>query len=291
MAEFLVQLLHSCPSSSRTLRGKETPVLRCVHCSYSRGLAEENFLSMQLPLVEMTSVQQALNAYLQSATVHDDIAEWCCLNERCLDAGRAQDPPRLGLRIDLWPDTLMLFLNRWDSLHGLLRQAVLCENILIAGENIYELQAVITHIGDLPSRGHYVAYARDGDCFVKFDDSRVSRTAAGHHNFSSSPNEKVYVLTYVKKQPTEAAAAPEVIALERPRPKFPRLASRSGHIDLDSSEDDSAMVKDFDVIVQIHASDSKESGRSRPPMPTTARRTTSTRTTSSTSHSTGRRTC
>ena len=159
----------------------------------------------------------------------------------------------------------MLFLNRWDSLHGLLRQAVLCENILIAGENIYELQAVITHIGDLPSQGHYVAYARNDDCFIKFDDSRVSRTSAGHSNFSSSPNEKVYVLTYVKKQPTEADAEPGVIALERPRPKFPRLASRSGHIDLDSNDDDSDMVRgDSDVILQIDTDDSGKSVGAKP---------------------------
>ena len=72
-------------------------------------------------------------------------------------------------------------------------------------------------------------------------------------------------MTYVKKQPTEADAEPGVIALERPRPKFPRLASRSGHIDLDSNDDDSDMVRgDSDVILQIDTDDSGKSVGAKP---------------------------
>ena len=99
VTEFLLQLLDACPSCWPALRGKEVPLLQCVHCSYRRCLPQENFLCIQLPLVEMISVQQALNAYLQTSTVHEDIQEWCCLNGPCLDAGRAQDPPRLGIMI------------------------------------------------------------------------------------------------------------------------------------------------------------------------------------------------
>ena len=144
-------MLDGCPSCWPALRGKEVPLLQCVHCSYRRCLPQENFLSIQLPLVEMTSVQQALNAYLQTSTIHEDIQDWCCLNGPCLDAGRAEDPPRLGIMIDVWPDTLLLSLKRWDSIHGLLGQAILCDKVLLAGENVYELQAVVTHIGDLPT--------------------------------------------------------------------------------------------------------------------------------------------
>ncbi|CAE7861775.1 Usp46, partial [Symbiodinium necroappetens] len=206
-SEFLIRLLDECPSASRPLQGKEVGVLRCVHCGYQRCLAEENFLTMQLPLVDMTSIQQALDAYLRSSTIHEDIEDWCCRGEACTAAGRAQDPPRHGLLIEKWPDTLLLSLNRWDSVHGLLSQALLCENVLVAGENIYELQAVITHIGDLPTQGHYVAYARSEDYFIKYDDHRVSR-AARHQTFSSTPGEKVYVVIYTKKQQAEAREEP-----------------------------------------------------------------------------------
>ena len=72
-----------------------------------------------------------LNAYFQSTAIHEDIEDWCCLNAPCLDTGRAEDPPRLGIIIDVWPDTLLLSLKRWDSIHGLHRQAILCDNVLL----------------------------------------------------------------------------------------------------------------------------------------------------------------
>ena len=68
------------------------------------------------------------------------------------------------------------------------------------------------------------------------------------------PNEKVYVLLYMKKQPEEAHEEVRAIPVDAPRPKFAKLTPTSGLLDIaiDESEENQE-DSDSDVIVQQDA--------------------------------------
>ena len=201
-AEFVLGLLQNCSSTHPIFQGEEQPRLRCSHCAYSRALRAESFLSLQLPLMGSTpirSVQEALNAYINAEHMQENVAEWYCLNEGCLNSGRALDDPVHQTRITQWPRVLLLCLKRWDSAYGLLGHQVYCNNIITAEGNTYSLKSLITHIGAQPSSGHYVAYRRCQEGFRRFDDARVTSADNVAGFFSSVPGEKVYVIIYRKE--------------------------------------------------------------------------------------------
>ena len=238
LTEFLLDLLSECRGCHALLRGTEVPQLRCRHCDYRRLLPAENFLSLHLPLTNVTSVQEALDAYLNKANIQSGVEDWCCLSAGCLDAGVAVNAPTHVSSVDAWPPVLILSLKRWDERRRLLDQTIFCDKELHANDCVYELHALATHIGALPTTGHYVAYRRTTAGFAKFDDTRVSLLKKEDTDyFATTLNEKVYLLVYLKKQ-----AVDENLIQERPR-KFARHLA-SGQIHVDSSESDS------DVIMQ-----------------------------------------
>ena len=207
-AEFLLGLLEACPSLQASLQGEECPKLRCQHCDYSRPLTEDKFLSLQLPLMvtrPVSSVQEALDSYVNAEHIQEG-ADWFCCNEDCLNSGHALDAPIHQTRMLKWPSVLVVCLKRWDSAHGLLSHPVYCNQTLMADGHAYQLASLITHIGAAPTAGHYVAYRRAEHDFLRLDDARVTPFDGGAGFFSSVPNEKVYMLTYVKEQRVQDTA-------------------------------------------------------------------------------------
>ncbi|CAE7257245.1 USP17L21, partial [Symbiodinium natans] len=236
-AEFVLELLTGCSGLRELLEGVEHPRFRCRHCTYSRPAALEKFVSLQLPLMGTTrfvSVQEALNNYLNAEHVQEDLQDWVCCTDECLNAGRALDMPLYQTRITKWPDVLLIFLKRWDSAHGLLAHNVYCNNILMAEGNAYSLRSLITHIGHDPSSGHYVAYRHCQEGFRRLDDTRIAVASHVEGFFSRVPEEKVYVIVYHKQDlsnPSPAPVSRQPDDLSR-RPAAKRLA-----IDLDSDSD------------------------------------------------------
>ena len=234
--EFILGVLADCGAAHHLLGGEEAPRFRCQHCNYTRPLRMERFLSLQVPLMAATparSVQQALDAYLAAEHAQADVQNWCCLNFDCLDAGRACDDPLHTTNISVWPEVLLLFLKRWDAAHGLLNHQVHCNDILTAGAHRYKLQSLATHIGPIPTSGHYVAYCRCNSGFLRMDDDKVRIVAAdATESFAIVPDEKVYVALYVKYIPSSEEEDPEHLG-DSPRPP----AVKRPAIDLDSDSD------------------------------------------------------
>ena len=202
-AEFVLGLLETCPSIQASLQGIECPRFQCQHCSYSRPLREDKFLSLQLPLMvagPMSSVQEALNSYMNAEHVQEGAEEWFCCNEECLTTGRAVDAPMHQTRIVKWPNVLVICLKRWDGTHGLLSHRVYCNETLTADGHAYRLASLITHIGASPTSGHYVAYRRAQHEFLRLDDARATPFDGSGGFFSPMQNEKVYILIYMKEE-------------------------------------------------------------------------------------------
>ena len=232
-AEFLVRLLGDCCGAHVRFQGQEQPRFCCTYCDFSRPLQPEPFLTMQLPLKSdrlLVSVQEALDSYLQQQTLQDDVLHWTCRNAACLMAGKAGDPPFHTTEVKTWPEVLLLSLNRWDRVHGLLDHDIYCNESLSNDGAQYQLKAVVTHIGQTAASGHYVCYRACPEGFRKFDDTRISTLPGQSTSFVTSAQEKVYILLYVKiSEDAEAVAA--------------RLPSRV--VDIDSSSDsDVIMIAD-----------------------------------------------
>ena len=229
-AEFLVEVLADCPSVHRHLRGKEQAYLACSSCGYRRAMASEEFLTLQVPLLagenRLGSVQQALNHYLEREEVVEDIIYWACENPACSAAGRAGQLPQRRTTIQEWPETLVMSLNRWDNLRGLLPHPVHVDLELRVGVDgvLYRLESVVSHIGEVANSGHYVAYRPAAGGFERFDDSTILTVWDNPGHVS---REKVYVVCYAR---VSALAPPLVLPAKRPA------------IDLEDDSDDSDVV-------------------------------------------------
>ncbi|CAE7803623.1 UBP25, partial [Symbiodinium necroappetens] len=230
LVEFLVKLLEECPTCDEVLCGTEQPTLQCQHCTYGRPLRAENFHHMQLPM--MSSVQAALDGYLERSTIMTDFKEWFCLSSACLTAGIAEDYPLHRSHMANWPRVLMLSLKRWSGPDEVIGDRIFCNRTLKAADRVYDLCSLATHIGDRPESGHYIAYRRQGPCMMKIDDHHVSRLAPRYEDYIvSQPSEKIYVLFYVMRETAEQDAT-------QVRPaKFQKLSAAT-IIDLEDNSDD-----------------------------------------------------
>ena len=233
-AEFVLGLLEACPSIQASLQGIECPRFQCQHCSYSRPLREDKFLSLQLPLMvagPMLSVQEALDSYMNAEHVQEGAENWFCCNEECLTTGRAVDVPIHQTRIVKWPSVLVICLKRWDGTHGLLSHRVYCNETLMADGHAYRLASLITHIGASPTSGHYVAYRRAQHEFLRLDDARATPFDGSGGFFSPMQNEKVYILIYMKE---ESARSTRHVDPHHPDDSNRRPPTKRAAIELDS---------------------------------------------------------
>ena len=200
ITEFLGKILEKCVGCHEFLCGKERSSFQCQHCGYRRSLQVENFQTIQLPILDMNSVQEALNAYLSRTTITDDAQDWCCLTTNCLDNALAEDSPLHVSCIESWPKVLVLSLKRWTGHDAVLAHKVFIDKVLTTETCTYDLCSLATHIGPRPESGHYMAYRRDAFGFVKLDDHNVAEVLPAQEDyFVTVPAEKVYVLFYVKR--------------------------------------------------------------------------------------------
>ena len=114
ITEFLGKILEKCVGCHEFLCGKERCSFQCQHCGYRRSLQVENFQTIQLPILDMNSVQEALNAYLSRTTITDDAQDWCCLTTNCLDNALAEDSPLHVSCIESWPKVLVTVAQKMD---------------------------------------------------------------------------------------------------------------------------------------------------------------------------------
>ena len=222
-SEFLLNLLLECPGASQQFKGIEEPFLQCTCCDYQYALRPETFLSLQASLQDvqpLRCMQSVLDHYVNKELIQDDIIDWVCLSEACLNAGTATNAPRRKTRITAWPRTLMVTLKRWTN-SGLLDHPVCCNRQLVVGDCRYFLKAVVTHIGATASSGHYIAYRPNNMGFEKYDDSRLSQVTNCGDYIVSSSEEKVYLLMYSQ---IPAPTSPRLPPVKRPA------------VDLDDSE-------------------------------------------------------
>ena len=235
--EFLVEVLANCPTVHRHFQGQEQAYLACTTCDHRRACALENFLTLQLPLLRderpLGSVQAALDSYLELEELMEDVIDWACPNPECLQNGRARQIPKRLVTVQEWPETLVMTLNRWDNRRGLLPHQVHVDSELRAGADgvLYRLEAVVSHIGEHATSGHYVAYRPRPGGFTRLDDATV--VPVSYNPGDVWATEKVYVVCYARVN----AVAP-----------LPAVPAKRAAIDLEDESEDS------DVIIAVNSS-------------------------------------
>ena len=180
-AEFVRRVLHpqQCPALSAALRGHMEQSLTCVNpiCQHVRQTGEA-FASLQLPLrtpegVSFQTVQAAVDGYMPDETVQ---AEQCA---KCQSTGGF----RKVHRILLFPQVLVMYLNRWTShlVSDAILESIEATQTLNFRGQLYQLRACVCHHGRTPHSGHYVTVARhvvrDGEWWL-YDDARCMPATA-----------------------------------------------------------------------------------------------------------------
>ena len=207
-SEFLARVLDSAQSPwlARALRGRMAQTLRCceLDCGLERSSQAERFGSLLLPVrlpndELIHSVQEAVDAYMP-------VEEVLLREDFCIGCGGARMFKEHSIAD--FPDVLQLCLNRWGvrgdgaRVEALLHPIVVAANLTFKGR-LYNLCAVVVHLGDSPKSGHYITIARhttkNGKWWL-YDDAnrREARpdevaTTAKYRNFGGM---KSYVLLY-----------------------------------------------------------------------------------------------
>jgi len=185
-AEFISRVLfpEHVPALSALLRGRMDQSLTCTNleCQHRRLSEGEPFTSLQLPLqnehgVLLHTVQDAVAAYMPDEMVH--------LDERCSRCAAASCAAASDFNfwkthsVTEFPRVLVISLNRWAGFRqedALLHPIEVSTTLNFKGCQ-YGLCACVSHLGDSPHGGHYVAVARHvtshGEWWLYDDDRRV----------------------------------------------------------------------------------------------------------------------
>jgi ubiquitin C-terminal hydrolase len=77
------------------------------------------------------------------------------------------------MNIPFWPETLVVHLKRFRAGGYKLSQSVTfpVDDLF---EGVYQVYALLEHLGSNSGGGHYIAYCRDGNSWIRYDDSRAT---------------------------------------------------------------------------------------------------------------------
>ncbi|KAJ8598181.1 hypothetical protein CTAYLR_007377 [Chrysophaeum taylorii] len=149
-----------------------------------------------------TSVDALMALFFESERIEDFACEKCKERGRCEKRGGfARAPNSLALYVDRVPAFGALFgkLNRVVSFDRYVDLKPFLADDLAAGDTLYRLYAVVTHLDFSGSTffGHYVCYVRDGnDAWWLLDDETVKPM-----NWDQVRRVNPYLLFYSKAHP------------------------------------------------------------------------------------------
>lgn len=151
---------------------------RCLNCE-TTSRREESFLDLSIDIEQHSSLTACLRQFSHSEMLCSTNKFYC---ETCCSLVEAER----RMRIKSLPNILGLHLKRFRQdemgrLHKLFYRVTFPLQLRVPcttedtddGERLYELFAVVVHIGNGPSHGHYVTVVRSGNQWVMCDDENV----------------------------------------------------------------------------------------------------------------------
>ncbi len=172
-------------------------LLSCRHCGFQRAAREpEECTVLSVPVAisadggedavdNIASVQQAVTTYLSTQDdVETAIDDWSCPTSACAAAGRQRSLPIKSLEVVQAPrGLLVVHLKRYIFTPGVALPRILDHRVELDRElwldgKQYNLCAFLSHEGQQPHFGHYVAFVKKEDSWWLCNDSAVRRATA-----------------------------------------------------------------------------------------------------------------
>ncbi|GAA5967397.1 hypothetical protein JCM11641_000536 [Rhodosporidiobolus odoratus] len=209
--------------------GVLTNETRCLTCETVTS-RDEAFLDLSIDIEQNTSVTACLRQFSASEML-------CQRNKFSCDNCCGLQEAEKRMKIKKLPNILALHLKRFKYEESLQRHVKLTYRVVFPFElrlfntadevanpdRLYELWAIVVHIGVGPHHGHYITIVKSGKRWVVFDDNNVYPIEQSEISryFGDTPGQgSGYVLFY-------QAVDLELGGLEMPSPTAPLTASPS----------------------------------------------------------------
>ncbi|KNE70971.1 hypothetical protein AMAG_15233 [Allomyces macrogynus ATCC 38327] len=167
--------------------GELATEIRCLTCE-STTETRECFLDLSIDVEANSSIASCLWSYSQS--------EMLCHKDKfyCDTCAGLQEAERM-MKIKKLPPVLALHLKRFKYMENQQKYVKLMHRVMFPTElrlfnpsndtidstdQMYDLFAIVVHIGSSPNHGHYVALVRSYDRWLLFDDESVELVSEAH---------------------------------------------------------------------------------------------------------------
>ncbi|GEM06878.1 ubiquitin carboxyl-terminal hydrolase 12/46 [Rhodotorula toruloides] len=159
--------------------GTLTNETRCLTCETVTS-RDESFLDLSIDIEQNTSVTACLRQFSASEML-------CQRNKFSCDRCCGLQEAERRMKIKKLPNVLALHLKRFKYEESLQRHVKLTYRVVFPFElrlfntadnvsnpdRLYELWAIVVHIGVGPHHGHYIAIVKSGKRWIVFDDNNV----------------------------------------------------------------------------------------------------------------------
>ena len=197
-------------------RGQLSTDIRCITCECTSS-RKETFLDLSVDVRQNISLSQCLRNFSRSETLSGENKFYC---ESCRHYQEAQK----SQKIHRMPQLFIAHLKRFkydEMVHGYrklsyrvafpLEIRMCTHNQDATSYPLYDLYAIVIHVGSGPNSGHYTTLIKDRGRWLRFDDVRVDLvheedldTVFGFANSQSIGAETAYLLFYQQHQSTKA---------------------------------------------------------------------------------------
>lgn len=194
-------------------QGTFTNETRCLNCE-TVSSKDEDFLDLSVDVEQNTSITHCLRGFSCTETLCAEHKYYC---EVCCSKQEAQK----RMRVKKLPQILALHLKRFKYTEQLKRFTKLSYRVVFPLElrlfntsddaynpdRMYDLVAVVVHIGSSINRGHYISIVKSEDIWILFDDDIVDKIeASAMEDFYGLPSdiqknsETGYILFYQSRE-------------------------------------------------------------------------------------------
>eukprot|EP01135_Chromosphaera_perkinsii_P011922 Nk52_evm39s2531 gene=Nk52_evmTU39s2531 len=184
----------------------ETTCLTCETVSSK----DESFLDLSVDIEQNSSITSCLKKFSSTEVLHSEHKYFC---ETCCSLQEGQK----RMRIKRLPNVLALHLKRFKYIEELQRYKKLSHRVVfplelklfntsddtVDQDRVYDLFAVVIHVGSGPNHGHYISIVKSHDYWLIFDDDNVElmeekyiQSFFGSSWDTNSSTESGYILFY-----------------------------------------------------------------------------------------------
>eukprot|EP00123_Amoebidium_parasiticum_P004565 comp15853_c0_seq1/m.13180 comp15853_c0_seq1/g.13180 ORF comp15853_c0_seq1/g.13180 comp15853_c0_seq1/m.13180 type:complete len:493 (-) comp15853_c0_seq1:268-1746(-) len=197
--------------------GVLTNETRCLSCE-TVSSKDECFLDLSVDIEQNSSITKCLRSFSETEYLQGEHKYFC---DKCCSLQEAQK----RMRIKKLPPILALHLKRFKYIEELQRYKKLSYRVVFPMElklfntsddaenpdQMYDLFAVVIHVGSGPNHGHYISIVKSYDCWLIFDDDIVelmdergiqSFFGACHDRDNAQSSESGYILFYQARYTT-----------------------------------------------------------------------------------------